>query len=251
MPHRSYRLAPQARRAGRRIPAFIRALFLFCVVVVGCGAHNRKGGDLTGSASEALSFTGIGDAASVTPSVLCVASFTTPIVANVVVFRASNISNQSVVIPLGPTNQIMPASPGSGPPTVFATGTQYFTGSFGGFFVPVTWTLGSRTATASVSSPACPITQGPLGPVVQTDKGDVSLRLDPEKVLANTVLPTETETNGLPEGAVPAAFSVTSDGAASYVVNLWTPPGRGVQPNLSLVYNSRAGASILGVGWQL
>src|SRR5207244_885813 len=59
---------------------------------------------------------------------------------------------------------------------------------------------------------------------------------------------------GQSEGATPAAFDVTPSGAASYVVPLWSPPGRGIQPsslNFSLVYNSQSSGDILGVGWQL
>jgi len=72
------------------------------------------------------------------------------------------------------------------------------------------------------------------------------------EALNEAVIPTEVDpTTGAAAGATPAAFSVTQDGAASYVMKLWEPPGRGVQPNLSLVYGSRFGTSILGVGWQL
>src|SRR6266540_3447218 len=233
----------------------IRALLLLCVIAIGCGApHSRKGGDATGSASEALSFTGIGDVASVTPGLQCVADFSTPnaVGSFVAVFRATNVSSQTVVVPLGPTNQISPTPAGAGPPTSFAPGTQYFTVSFvAHLFESITWTLGTRTASASRTSTACVVTQGQLGPVVQTASGEIPLRLDPDKVLANTVKPTETDATGFAQGAIPAAFSVTPDGAASYVMNLWTSPGTGVQPNVSLVYNSRFGQSIAGVGFQL
>src|SRR6266540_3456243 len=233
----------------------IRALLLLCVIAIGFGApHSRKGGDATGSASEALSFTGIGDVASVTPGLQCVADFSTPnaVGSFVAVFRATNVSSQTVVVPLGPTNQISPTPAGAGPPTSFAPGTQYFTVSFvAHLFESITWTLGTRTASASRTSTACVVTQGQLGPVVQTASGEIPLRLDPDKVLANTVKPTETDATGFAQGAIPAAFSVTPDGAASYVMNLWTSPGTGVQPNVSLVYNSRFGQSIAGVGFQL
>jgi RHS repeat-associated protein len=44
----------------------------------------------------------------------------------------------------------------------------------------------------------------------------------------------------------------TDDGASEVVVPLWTPPGRkGIQPQLSLVYNSRAGPGLAGLGASL
>ncbi|MGX5359722.1 RHS repeat-associated core domain-containing protein [Kocuria sp. KH4] len=47
-------------------------------------------------------------------------------------------------------------------------------------------------------------------------------------------------------------FSVSGDGSAEYSLPLWTPEGRGgLQPELSLAYNSRSGNGILGVGWSL
>jgi len=47
-------------------------------------------------------------------------------------------------------------------------------------------------------------------------------------------------------------FAVSHDGAASYTVPLWVPAGRGaVTPQISLLYNSRAGNGMLGVGWSL
>src|SRR6266516_4345221 len=68
---------------------------------------------------------------------------------------------------------------------------------------------------------------------------------------ANTLVPTET-TNGLAVGRTDGSGTVTSDGAAQYTLPLWVPPGRaGIQPGLSLVYNSRGGNGLLGVGWSL
>jgi RHS repeat-associated protein len=54
-------------------------------------------------------------------------------------------------------------------------------------------------------------------------------------------------------GSLPAAFSVTHDGAARLVVPLSLPPGRGgFKPNLSLVYDSSIqGSETIGYGWRL
>src|SRR5687768_14669197 len=53
-------------------------------------------------------------------------------------------------------------------------------------------------------------------------------------------------------GAVPGAFSVTSDGSASYTIPLEPLPGRnGLQPSLAVTYDSSAGEGTLGVGFSL
>lgn len=53
-------------------------------------------------------------------------------------------------------------------------------------------------------------------------------------------------------GRTSGTFDVSADGAATYSIPLWVPPGpRGVQPHLSLVYDSNAGNSSLGHGWAL
>ena len=53
-------------------------------------------------------------------------------------------------------------------------------------------------------------------------------------------------------GRTPGTFDVSTSGAASYRIPLWTPPGVGdVKLDLALVYNSRAGNGVLGQGWSL
>ncbi|MFB1483303.1 RHS repeat-associated core domain-containing protein [Corallococcus sp. RDP092CA] len=66
---------------------------------------------------------------------------------------------------------------------------------------------------------------------------------------ALTVLPTET-VNGVATGLTAGRLDVSLDGAATYAVPLWVPPGRaGIQPSLTLSYNSRGGNGPLGMGW--
>jgi hypothetical protein len=67
----------------------------------------------------------------------------------------------------------------------------------------------------------------------------------------STIIPTENQ-DGLATGETAGFFDVTPDGAATYRIPLWVPPGRnGMQPELALRYDSRAGYGLMGVGWRL
>ncbi len=55
-----------------------------------------------------------------------------------------------------------------------------------------------------------------------------------------------------PVGKIPAAFSVTPSGSATYSIPIEVPPGRnGMQPALSVDYSSRRKDGVLGTGWVL
>ena len=57
---------------------------------------------------------------------------------------------------------------------------------------------------------------------------------------------------GAAVGRTPGAYSVSQHGAATYQIPLWVSPGAGgVQPNLTLSYDSRSGSGIAGPGWAL
>ncbi|MCY0996426.1 FG-GAP-like repeat-containing protein [Myxococcus sp. MISCRS1] len=74
----------------------------------------------------------------------------------------------------------------------------------------------------------------------------------PLSIPASSILPTEQKSTGTTPMMVDAQFEVTSDGAATYSIPLWSPSGRGgVEPRLSLAYHSRADNGLLGVGWEL
>lgn len=65
------------------------------------------------------------------------------------------------------------------------------------------------------------------------------------------IVPTE-NVDGVTTGQTEASFTITPDGAALYRVPLWVPAGRnGMEPQLALQYDSRAGYGMLGVGWTL
>jgi len=51
-------------------------------------------------------------------------------------------------------------------------------------------------------------------------------------------------------GRIPGSFNVSDTGSATYTIPVEVPPGaRGLQPRLSINYNSTAGTGTLGVGW--
>ncbi|NOK11035.1 RHS repeat-associated core domain-containing protein [Corallococcus exercitus] len=68
---------------------------------------------------------------------------------------------------------------------------------------------------------------------------------------ASTVVPTE-KVDGYATGLTMGRLDVTSDGAATYALPFWVPPGRaGMQPSVGLSYSSRGGNGPVGVGWSL
>jgi hypothetical protein len=66
------------------------------------------------------------------------------------------------------------------------------------------------------------------------------------------VLPTDSQNNVTPGTLEDPVLNVTADGALSYSIPIWVPPGRlGIEPSLAFSYHSRSGNGTLGIGWSL
>jgi RHS repeat-associated protein len=65
-------------------------------------------------------------------------------------------------------------------------------------------------------------------------------------------VPGRTLDKTLPVGTTPGSFNVSGSGAATYSIPIIVPPGTGgMQPSLSIEYNSQSGNGIMGIGWNL
>ena len=125
---------------------------------------------------------------------------------------------------------------------------------------PGTGRIGSILLLLAVLSPFACSSDGKLAPGVSSHALDRTGPLAPSPTMIEA-----TETNGnvdpitnlpLTDDLAPSpSVSVTPDGAAAVSLPLWVSPGRsGMQPTLSLSYNSRAGIATVGnagTGWQV
>ncbi|NTX33286.1 VCBS repeat-containing protein [Myxococcus sp. CA033] len=100
---------------------------------------------------------------------------------------------------------------------------------------------------------------GSCGPIPGSGEGLTEAEVSENRLSGDErLLPpvgTVVDTNalaGLAAGATEGTFSVTPDGAATYRLPLWVPPGRaGMQPELALSYHSRSGMGLAGMGFTL
>jgi hypothetical protein len=85
-------------------------------------------------------------------------------------------------------------------------------------------------------------------------KIDPSLLFPPtgnEYITENGVI-TSNPSQGGGVGTVPGQFTISPTGAAVYTIPIECPVGiQGMQPNISIVYNSQAGNGAMGWGWNL
>lgn len=85
--------------------------------------------------------------------------------------------------------------------------------------------------------------------IVELAKGSNPGKPDSDE--GETIVPIP-EISGTIAGYTPGSFGVAETGAASYTIPLVVPPGTaGLVPQITLNYDSRAGNSLLGMGWSL
>lgn len=118
---------------------------------------------------------------------------------------------------------------------------------------PRVWLVVLFLLATTLGSNAPPDSDPSAGGAPPTSAGDVTfpcLGLEPSK----SPLPKDdlATAETAPAGAIPGSFAVSQTGSATYSIPLAVPPGRmGMEPNLSITYNSSAGEDFVGVGFAL
>ncbi|MBL8717330.1 MAG: hypothetical protein JNL79_15190 [Myxococcales bacterium] len=223
-------------------------LIVILIAVQGCGGAPGTGPAIGCEAPGS-------NAAAITPTVDCV--YKAPDGKTYVVWGYNNSSASRVVIPAGVTNRMFPGPDGQGQPVSFAVGPHR------GVFVnqALAWALGGGVGWAGLGASATCLVEGGALRIPGTSVL-VSWRPNPDVDFATTIVPTEEgiwveggEGQGFyqtPGTLLSGSPAVTPDGASTYTIPLWTPPGRaGIEPALALKYHSRAGNGLVGIGWSL
>jgi hypothetical protein len=103
---------------------------------------------------------------------------------------------------------------------------------------------GPGAVVSSTPSPGDDVSMGRYSEALNADSSSLPIP-------SGTLLPSA-PSGSLASGITPVQADVTPDGASSVTIPLWVPPGRaGIQPGLSLTYNSTSGDGWLGMGFQL
>ena len=153
-------------------------------------------------------------------------------------YESSSSGTANIEVAHGPDNLLTPAELQGRQPRWFKPGTQEAALALP---IPpgatVSWKLGAQTVSATSTTPPCTGAQA-------TAANEQHFLSGP----GNALLPLQAP---VAMGTLPGDLDVTHTGDASYSIPLHTPAGRlGIEPNLSLVYNSGSNRNgLLGVGW--
>ncbi len=119
-----------------------------------------------------------------------------------------------------------------------------------------TRTTGSSSPGAATSSPAIPV-MGAGSNARQANASPASAAIATPSSAPNSAAPQSVSSSSAvvaatQAGATRGRFSVSAIGAATYDIPLWMPRGPGgVQPQLSLHYDSGSSLGIMGPGWSI
>jgi RHS repeat-associated protein len=167
----------------------------------------------------------------------------------------------NVSVPYGLSNNLVTdtttfiAQPQPVPPVWFTQGTHHGALVYPlGLATTLTWTVGTSVKTIGPGSPSLDSVHTTDGDGVMIDGFFVDIVPNPAAPLVGAIVSSAVPfpQPGLPAtvGDTPGTFDVSSDGAAQYSIPLWVPPGRaGMQPEVTVRYNSRSPDGELGVGF--
>lgn len=185
-------------------------------------------------------------------------STTSPSTSIIYGYQANSLSIDDTFVhapPESPPQQFVAATP---PPFFVATLVE----------APLIWKVAGHSATATHGSTPLQTETNPDGTKVAVLPDGRRVNLDDavDRSIVEAIVPSDTSytpfdqtrdqqpsTGGVigptAAGTLVGKFDVKDDGSAEYRLPLETPAGRnGIEPRLSLVYNSRAGTGVLGPG---
>lgn len=109
---------------------------------------------------------------------------------------------------------------------------------------------GTATAPHPIFSGITPATTNPEAALFAAANAALAPTVDTADTLIQTIAPSPT--GGLTEGAINGTFDVSAQGAATYQIPLFLPPGAAdSRPDIGLIYDSQSGNDVAGVGWSI